>query len=391
MCRTNDVTLMNKNGQSNFPASWYAICLSKFVSTKPKRLTRFGDNWVVWRDRSGNAALMEEHCPHLGASLVQGYVDGNGCLVCPFHKWRFDVSGVCVAIPGSTVIPKEVHRKPLQTMERHGLLWAWWGSADPLFDLPELPQLEDARRGKVTLLKEYRFKTSPSMILANAFDGRHFIETHCAPSASFSGKTLSSGSLATNRSSDAWCGCILKFKPSSSTLIALLKEAIVDRSVSVSRTVLGTVAGWAQARARGVGEFSIQVEGWPSGNCSFVTLGAGDTVAVLVAATPIDSQSSATWSVAVKTHRGGALRQSLNRVALSALLWQLSRVDAPILSAIDLNMNRIFLREDAPMIEYFRLYDRYIERADPDWIAGRNRRPAVGRSLRASKSSAWPR
>ena len=30
-------------------------------------------------------------CPHVGARMKEGYVDVQGNLVCPLHKYRFDV------------------------------------------------------------------------------------------------------------------------------------------------------------------------------------------------------------------------------------------------------------------------------------------------------------
>jgi 3-phenylpropionate/trans-cinnamate dioxygenase ferredoxin subunit len=30
-------------------------------------------------------------CPHAGARMKEGYVDVQGNLVCPLHKYRFDV------------------------------------------------------------------------------------------------------------------------------------------------------------------------------------------------------------------------------------------------------------------------------------------------------------
>lgn len=34
---------------------------------------------------------MDDLCPHMGASLGSGPLT-NGCVTCPWHAWRFDVS-----------------------------------------------------------------------------------------------------------------------------------------------------------------------------------------------------------------------------------------------------------------------------------------------------------
>jgi nitrite reductase/ring-hydroxylating ferredoxin subunit len=34
--------------------------------------------------------VMDNHCPHAGGSMSGGYID-DGCAVCPWHGWAFDV------------------------------------------------------------------------------------------------------------------------------------------------------------------------------------------------------------------------------------------------------------------------------------------------------------
>ncbi len=30
-------------------------------------------------------------CPHAGGTMADGFVDAKGCVVCPLHRYRFDV------------------------------------------------------------------------------------------------------------------------------------------------------------------------------------------------------------------------------------------------------------------------------------------------------------
>lgn len=41
---------------------------------------RRGDQWDA----------IDDLCPHMGASLAEGHVEGN-CVTCPWHAWRFNV------------------------------------------------------------------------------------------------------------------------------------------------------------------------------------------------------------------------------------------------------------------------------------------------------------
>jgi nitrite reductase (NADH) small subunit/3-phenylpropionate/trans-cinnamate dioxygenase ferredoxin subunit len=38
----------------------------------------------------GEYTAINDICPHMGASLADGHVEGRG-VMCPWHAWRFDV------------------------------------------------------------------------------------------------------------------------------------------------------------------------------------------------------------------------------------------------------------------------------------------------------------
>lgn len=57
----------------------------------------------------GELFAVSRRCRHLGADLAKGTIDGQGCLVCPWHGSRYDVTtgrmtrgpqGVFAKIPG---------------------------------------------------------------------------------------------------------------------------------------------------------------------------------------------------------------------------------------------------------------------------------------------------
>ena len=49
-----------------------------------------GDRMVaVFHLEDGFFALADA-CPHMGASLAEGHVEG-GCVTCPWHGWRFGI------------------------------------------------------------------------------------------------------------------------------------------------------------------------------------------------------------------------------------------------------------------------------------------------------------
>ena len=51
----------------------------------------------------GVHSAINDFCPHMGASLASGYVEGNS-VTCPWHAWRFCVKdGTWLDNPGSKV------------------------------------------------------------------------------------------------------------------------------------------------------------------------------------------------------------------------------------------------------------------------------------------------
>jgi nitrite reductase (NADH) small subunit len=53
--------------------------------------------------RDGAYHAINDCCPHMGASLASGYVDGNN-VVCPWHAWNFCITnGLWMDNPKSKV------------------------------------------------------------------------------------------------------------------------------------------------------------------------------------------------------------------------------------------------------------------------------------------------
>ncbi len=40
----------------------------------------------------GSPYVMDNTCPHAGAPMSQGWIDNDGCAVCPFHGWAFQLT-----------------------------------------------------------------------------------------------------------------------------------------------------------------------------------------------------------------------------------------------------------------------------------------------------------
>ena len=104
----------------------------------PVRLTLLGERLVVFRDSQGRVGVMEENCPHRGASLFFGRNEEGG-IRCVYHGWKFDVDGNCMHMPtepAGSRMSQSVKARAYPARIAGPLLWVYLGDAR---QLPELP------------------------------------------------------------------------------------------------------------------------------------------------------------------------------------------------------------------------------------------------------------
>ncbi|MCU1377397.1 MAG: hypothetical protein JWN29_380 [Acidimicrobiales bacterium] len=157
---------------------WYPIAYEGEVSPEPRSFRMFGEQYVVWRPAEGAAphASLDE-CPHRSSRLSQGWV-ADGCIVCPYHGWRFDGDGACVEIPANDPdlpVPSRARVQSVAVTERYGLVWACVG--EPSNDLPYLPEAEAEDYVLIHELME-EWSASAPRIIDNALDVSHVAWVH---------------------------------------------------------------------------------------------------------------------------------------------------------------------------------------------------------------------
>jgi nitrite reductase/ring-hydroxylating ferredoxin subunit len=107
----------------------------------PVRITLLHEKLVAFRDSLGRVGLVDERCPHRGASLFFGRNEEAG-LRCVYHGWKFDLDGACLDMPGEppqSNFRHKVRLKAYPCLERGGLVWAYLGPPELK---PEFPALE---------------------------------------------------------------------------------------------------------------------------------------------------------------------------------------------------------------------------------------------------------
>src|SRR5215203_3118698 len=107
----------------------------------PLRLRLLGENLIAFRVTSGDVGIMQNACPHRGASMFFGRNEEEG-LRCVYHGWKFDTAGNCVDMPSEPAesnFKNKVRAHSYPVEERGGVCWAYMG---PREIPPPLPDLE---------------------------------------------------------------------------------------------------------------------------------------------------------------------------------------------------------------------------------------------------------
>jgi phenylpropionate dioxygenase-like ring-hydroxylating dioxygenase large terminal subunit len=107
----------------------------------PVRVMLLGEPLIAFRDSEGRVALIQNYCPHRGASLFYARIEEGG-LRCVYHGWKFDVDGNCLdqmSEPEESDFREKVRALTYPCRERNGAVWVYMGSER---ELPPLPDIE---------------------------------------------------------------------------------------------------------------------------------------------------------------------------------------------------------------------------------------------------------
>jgi phenylpropionate dioxygenase-like ring-hydroxylating dioxygenase large terminal subunit len=165
------------------PNGWFVVAESGDLRPGDVRaLYYFARDLVLYRTEGGEARLVDAHCPHLGAHLgVGGKVEGDR-LRCPFHGWAFDgASGACVEIPygEGTRIPARAAARAYPTLERNGMVWAWYHAegADPFYEVPVVGEFDDPD-WSAPVVRAFEVAVPAQDMAENNVDFAHFRYVH---------------------------------------------------------------------------------------------------------------------------------------------------------------------------------------------------------------------
>lgn len=112
----------------------------------PVRVKLLSERLIAFRDSEGRMGLIDEFCAHRGVSLWFGRNEDCG-LRCPYHGWKYDVTGQCVDVPSEPVesgFAKRIKLKSYPLIEKGGVLWTYMGPPErqppePAFEFCTVP------------------------------------------------------------------------------------------------------------------------------------------------------------------------------------------------------------------------------------------------------------
>ncbi len=164
----------------DFANVWTPVAFgSSLPRDRPVQLTVAGTSLALFRDESGVPAALIDRCPHRGAALSLGRLEG-GRVQCPYHGWTFDRAGRCVHVPWNPGVKRaSLGTLAVPTREFGGYVWIYTSvSMEPIAP----PTLDDSLLGRDVRLTgiELRWQAHWTRAMENMLDAPHLPFVHRA-------------------------------------------------------------------------------------------------------------------------------------------------------------------------------------------------------------------
>ncbi len=168
------------DGLPPYPNGWFQVGYSDEVAPGASMpLSYFGRDLVMFRGEDGKIAVLDAHCPHLGAHLGHGGRVCGGTIECPFHAWKFDDKGDCIEVPYAKKIPPKAKVAPWEVRELNTAIWVWFHNEglEPQWEPETIPETSDPdwayfKRG------QWQIKSRNQEMAENSVDAAHFRYVH---------------------------------------------------------------------------------------------------------------------------------------------------------------------------------------------------------------------
>ena len=178
---------------------WQPVCRIEDLQDKPLPVTLLDEQLVLVRLGSEIAAF-PDLCVHRGTALSLGWVDdgsqpapdgsgtvGEPCLVCAYHGWSYDRTGLVRRIPAvhGRSIPNRARVARYATATAVGLVWVLlepgpggWEQPESAYPLPQADSWWDQPGFRTIPIDTYDWAASAARRIENFVDFSHFPWVH---------------------------------------------------------------------------------------------------------------------------------------------------------------------------------------------------------------------
>jgi phenylpropionate dioxygenase-like ring-hydroxylating dioxygenase large terminal subunit len=162
----------------NYPRNcWYVVAASEEVG--PSLLARqvLDRRLVLYRQSSGEIAVLDDRCAHRAAPLSLGtLVDDT--VVCAYHGFTYAADGACVRVPSQPNVPYGARVRSYPVREDGAFVWVWLGNPvrSTHVEPPDVPELHES--GWATLGGSGQLAANYMLLHDNALDRTHFPHVH---------------------------------------------------------------------------------------------------------------------------------------------------------------------------------------------------------------------
>jgi phenylpropionate dioxygenase-like ring-hydroxylating dioxygenase large terminal subunit len=125
-----------------FRSYWLPALLAEELpedGSPPVRVKLLSERLLAFRDSEGRYGLIDEFCAHRGVSLWFGRNEEGG-LRCPYHGWKYDVTGQCLEVPSEPVesgFCNKIRLKSYPLVKIGPVLWTYLGAPEKTPPHPE--------------------------------------------------------------------------------------------------------------------------------------------------------------------------------------------------------------------------------------------------------------
>ena len=160
-------------------APWLLAHKSMLEINKPHKISLYGKDYVIWKDKAGRVNALSNVCPHMGAMLSEGWCeiqsDSTSTVVCPFHALEFDTDG-CTILPGTNkkTLPQ---LEPLELIIQDDFVWSY-GDYEPKIPIPDILNKIAQDYDFIGSTADTSVETDLRSMLLNMHDYNHQNGTH---------------------------------------------------------------------------------------------------------------------------------------------------------------------------------------------------------------------